>query len=62
MVNEFLDNNFKDKIIDFLSIDIEGMDYDVILDINLNKFEIINFSFEHLHLNFNQKINIFRKF
>ena len=60
-INEFLNKNFKNEIINFLSIDIEGMDYDVILDINLKKFEIINFSFEHLHLNFDQKIRIFRK-
>jgi FkbM family methyltransferase len=61
-INDFLNKNFDKKIINFFSIDIEGMDYDVIQDINLKKFEIINFSFEHLHLNFNQKVEIFKKF
>ena len=61
-INDFLDENFNNKVINFFSIDIEGMDYDVIEDINLKKFEIINFSFEHLHLNIYQKIKLFRKF
>ena len=61
-INEFLDRNFNNKIIDYFSIDIEGMDYEVIQDINLKKFKIINFSFEHLQLNLNQKINTFKKF
>ena len=61
-INKFLDKNFNNKIINFFSIDIEGMDYDVIQDINLKKHEIINFSFEHLHLNIYQKINVFKKF
>ena len=61
-INEFLDRNFNNEIINFFSIDIEGMDYDVIQDINLEKYEIINFSFEHLHLNIHQKIEVFKKF
>ena len=61
-INEFLDKNFNNEIINFFSIDIEGMDYDVIQDINLEKYEIINFSFEHLHLNIYQKIELFKKF
>ena len=56
-INEFLDRNFNNEIINFFSIDIEGMDYEVIQDINLEKYEIINFSFEHLHLNIYQKKN-----
>ena len=61
-INDFLYKNFKNEIINFFSIDIEGMDYDVIQDINLKEYEIINFSFEHLHLNFYQKIKVFKKF
>ena len=61
-INDFLDENFNNKVINFFSIDIEGMDYDVIEDINLKKFEITNFSFEHLHLNIYQKIKVFKKF
>ena len=61
-INDFLDKNFNNKVINFFSIDIEGMDYDVIEDINLKRFEITNFSFEHLHLNIYQKIKVFKKF
>ena len=61
-INEFLDKNFNDKKINYFSIDIEGMDYEVIQDIDLKKFEITHFSFEHLQLKLNQKINIFKKF
>ncbi|MDC3162738.1 FkbM family methyltransferase [Candidatus Pelagibacter sp.] len=53
-------NNIKN--IDYLSIDIEGMDYDVLINLNLNKFKIQNISFEHLHLSFFEKIKIVYKF
>ena len=53
-------NNIKN--IDYLSIDIEGMDYDVLINLNLNKFKIKNISFEHLHLSFFEKIKIVYKF
>ena len=47
--------------IDYLSLDIEGMDYDVLFNLNLSKFKIKNISFEHLHLTFYQKIKIIFK-
>ena len=47
--------------IDYLSIDIEGMDYSVLMKLNLKKFKIENISFEHLHLSFWQKIKIVTK-
>ena len=53
-------NNIKN--LDYLSIDIEGMDYDVLINLNLNKFKIKNISFEHLHLSFFEKIKIVHKF
>ncbi len=53
-------NNIID--IDYLSIDLEGMDYDVLLNLDLSEFNIKNISFEHLHLNFLQKIKIILKF
>ena len=59
-ISEFLDKN-NIKNIDYLSIDIEGMDYDVLINLNLNKFKIKNISFEHLHLNFFEKIKIVYK-
>ena len=48
--------------IDYLSIDIEGMDYEVLYNLDFNKVIIKNISFEHLHLTFLQKIKIIYKF
>tara|TARA_B110000971_G_C19810158_1_gene408416 strand:- start:52 stop:732 length:681 start_codon:yes stop_codon:yes gene_type:complete len=60
-ISDFLKNN--DIInIDYLSIDIEGMDYDVLVNLDLDRIEITNISFEHLHLNFWKKIKIVLKF
>ena len=49
------------KKIDFLSLDIEGMDYEVIKNFNFKRFDIKNISFEHLHLSFFEKIIIIYK-
>lgn len=49
------------KILEFISLDIEGMDYEVLMNLNLDKFEINNISFEHLHLSFFQKLMIVYK-
>ena len=46
---------------DYLSLDIEGMDYEVLINLDFNKFNIKNISFEHLHLNLWQKIKIIFK-
>ena len=59
-ISEFFDKNNIDKI-DYLSIDIEGMDYSVLMKLDLKKFKIENISFEHLHLTFWQKIKIITK-
>ena len=59
-ISEFIEKN-NIKNIDYLSIDIEGMDYDVLINLNLNKFQIKNISFEHLHLSFFEKIKIVYK-
>ena len=58
----FLNKYFKDKIIESLSIDVEGADFDIIMSINFKKFEIKNISVEYLHLNKLQKIKIIEKF
>ena len=50
-ISKFLKKNNITNI-EYLSIDIEGMDYDVLINLDLNKFKIKNISFEHLHLNF----------
>ena len=57
----FFEENFLEKL-EFLSLDIEGMDFDVLINLNLKKFEIKNISFEHLHFTFFQKIRIVYKF
>jgi len=56
-ISEFFDKNNIDTI-DYLSIDIEGMDYSVLMKLDLKRFKIKNISFEHLHLTFWQKIKI----
>ena len=56
----FLKNDIKK--IEYLSIDIEGMDYSVLDNLDLKKFDIENISFEHLHLNFWQRVRIVYKF
>ena len=60
-ISDFLRNNNIINI-DYLSIDIEGMDYDVLVNLDLDRFEITNISFEHLHLNLWKKIKIVLKF
>lgn len=60
-ISEFLENN-RIKKIDYLSIDIEGMDFDVLINLDLSKFKFKNISFEHLHLSFVQRIRIVSKF
>ena len=59
-ISNFFKKN-KIKKIDFLSLDIEGMDYDVLFNLELKKFDIKNISFEHLHLSLRQKFKIVLK-
>ncbi len=60
-ISKFFEKN-KLKKINFLSLDIEGMDYEVLLNLNLKKFDIKHISFEHLHLTILQKFIIIFKF
>ena len=60
-INKFLDKYFKNKKIDYFSIDIEGSDYEVIRNLNLKKYNIENISLEYLHLKKIQKIKILKK-
>ena len=59
-ISEFFDKNNIDTI-DYLSIDMEGMDYSVLMQLDLKRFKVENISFEHLHLTFWQKIKIVTK-
>ena len=55
-LKKFINNN-----VDYLSLDIEGLDFDVIYHIKLNKIKILNISFEHIHLSFFQKVLLISK-
>ena len=57
-INEFLKKKVKSKIIDCLSIDLEGMDYESIMSINIKKKIIENISIEFIHMNKFQKRNM----
>ena len=46
----------KFTFIKFLSLDIEGMDFEVLYNQDLQKFDIENISFEHLHLSFGKNV------
>ena len=61
-IKNLLEKNFKNIKIESLSIDVEGADFDIMMDIDLNKFNIINVSIEYLHLTSNQKKKILNKF
>jgi len=60
-INEFLYENCKNYKIKYLAIDIEGLDYDVIMSIDFNQFNIENLSFEILHLSLFKKINLINR-
>mgnify|MGYP001186999398 CR=1 FL=1 len=60
-ISNFLKKN-KMKRIDYLSLDVEGMDYEILLNLDFNDFYIKNISFEHLHLSVWQKFKIIFKF
>ena len=57
----FLKRFFLKKKIESLSIDIEGKDYDVVMDIDFERYYIKNISIEYLHLNKKQKKNLINK-
>ncbi len=51
----FLEKYCKNLNIESFSIDVEGIDYEIIMDINFKKYNIKNLSIEYLHLDKNQK-------
>ena len=61
-IKNFLENNFLDLKIYSFSMDVEGLDYKIFMDIDLKKFDIYQFSIEFFHLNKEQKKNIVKKF
>ena len=60
-INLFLTKYVKEKMIDYFSLDVEGMDYQIMmkLDLKKNKFKYI--SFEYLHLSTDEKKRIIKK-
>ena len=54
-VNNLFKDYIKEKNIDYLSIDLEGIDFEILMSINLNEYNIKNISIEYLHLNKKQK-------
>jgi|TARA_B100001093_G_C26642636_1_gene933894 hypothetical protein len=61
-IKSLLLNYFKDTTIESFSIDVEGADFDIMMDIDLKKFNIKNISIEYLHLTNKQKKIIINKF
>ena len=59
-ISDFLSNFYK-KRIDFLAIDLEGVDYQILDDLDFDRYEIENLSFEYIHLSKNEKKNIVKK-
>jgi len=57
-INSFLRTEVGNNNIEYLAIDAEGIDFDLIMDIDFSNFEIQNISFEVLHLNLIQKNKI----
>lgn len=56
-INVFFEKFVGEKI-DYLSIDLEGIDYQILMNINLSKINIQNISIEHLHLSKIEKKNL----
>ena len=54
-INDFLAEEAGLQKIEYLAIDAEGIDFDLIMDLNLKKFDIENISIEIIHLNKEQK-------
>lgn len=54
-INDFLSEEVGNQRIEYLAIDAEGIDFDLIMDLNLKKNDIKNISVEIIHLNKEQK-------
>tara|TARA_B100001175_G_scaffold314027_1_gene322626 strand:- start:705 stop:1478 length:774 start_codon:yes stop_codon:yes gene_type:complete len=57
-INEFFEKKVQKKDIDYLSIDLEGVDYDTLMSIDLTRFRIKNISVEYIHLKPFEKKNM----
>lgn len=60
-INDFLFQEVGSEKVKYLAIDIEGIDFSIIMDLNLKRFNIENISFEYIHFTKDQKIMVFNK-
>jgi len=60
-ISEFLTEEGNNDKIEYLAIDIEGMDFEVLMSMNFNKFNIQHISFEFLHLKKNNRKKLLHK-
>lgn len=58
---EFLMDQLGITEIDYLKIDVEGLDYDILSTINFNKFNIKVIRAEHQHVNLSLLVNLLEK-
>ncbi len=54
-INNLFKNYIKEKNIDYLSVDLEGIDFEILMSIDFKDYNIKNISVEYLHLNKKQK-------
>ena len=60
-INDFLSEEVNDQKIEYLAIDAEGIDFHLIMDLNLKKYDIKNISIESIHLEKVQKKTLVSK-
>lgn len=60
-INDFLLQEVGREKIEYLAIDAEGIDFDLIMDLNFKKFDIKNISIEFIHLSRDKKKMIISK-
>ena len=61
-INDFLKDEVGLEKIEYLAIDAEGIDFDIVMDLDLKKFNIKNISIEYIHLDRQKIIKLFNKF
>ena len=60
-ISEFLSEEVNSNKVEYLAIDIEGMDVEVLMSINFKKYNIQNISTEFLHLQKNNRKKLLHK-
>lgn len=60
-INDFLFQEVGLEKIEYLSLDVEGIDFNLIMDLDLKRFNIKNISIEFIHFTKNQNMMVFKK-